>query len=62
MDDDRHVIVFPGKYDRYGDETSFGEDDIRFQIMNQLMSLPKSFEYAEGVGKILDAEIAAQFT
>ena len=62
VNDRRNFIMFAGKYDRYRYKSAFGKDHIRLKFFDQSLCFTESFQYAEWIGKVLNTEIAAQFT
>ena len=62
MNDNRNFVAFTSHNDRNRYKSTFGENDIRFQLANKLVGLTKSFQYTEWISEILPTEITAKFT
>ena len=62
MDDDRHFTLLSCHNHWNRHKSSFGEDHIRFEKLDQLLRFAKAFQHPEGICKVLDTEIAAQFS
>ena len=62
MDDHRNLAPFAGKNDRNGDESSFGEDHIRFQVLDQDAGFMEALQNTERIREVLHAEVAAQLS
>ena len=62
MDDGRNLTFLSCKDDRNGNESAFGEDNIRFQKLDQLLGFSESPDNTEGVGEVLQTKIAAELS
>ena len=62
MDDHRDFAPFSGENDRNRDESSFGEDHVRLQVLDQDTCFVESFQHTKRICEVLYAEIAAQLS
>ena len=61
MYDNGNFTLLPCENDRDGDETAFRKNDIGFQIFDQSAGFTEALKNTERIGKILNAEVAAEF-
>ena len=61
MDDSRNLVMFCGQDYRDSYKSTFGEDHVRAVFLHQAAGLRIAFDDTEGIGKIFQIKITAEF-